>query len=1073
MLAGDNLTLAQRVRTDSEVIFKVVMTSRLQTNVQESLTLYRKSAPMADGLSIISEITSATYAKDPITFAVSVSQISFTAIDDGPGCAIRAWIAAHYIKNSLITLSMSTREWGTWVPVWSGLCDDYRNAPGQIVFPCSDLLTIPKGMKRAPALVGLHPAEGVLELLRYAGIPDTSIDTASMAYDLVATRSHYAISKVDARLEGCASVSVATAGVFATEARITGWKFNNAGYHNTDDGKLYPRVYWKGYTSPVWKRKIAVELYRRPFLGGENHDYLVGVASLGFDGDLDAMDFGGPEVVVQLCPTTEATDHGYEGTTASITGQVTLTITDDDTEYNINRAYDPITFAMDPDNYIQVDSSGFGEEIPVDKAIEELGRLDSAAVACMEDGKVKLIPFAPATAVVDTWVVNRDYSDLTLKGYQQDIRTYFKGTQKCNDPWKIRVDEAKPIDIITDQERHLSAAHFSIDGVIVPKLEEEFETSMLDASCFLFHSFDDNDTTIKVGNFGTTKHAAGEPEDIDSATHPDNVRNTGMCGTVGASTAAPPVQAAARKADSTAGRYIHLRIDNEIIRCVSSTVAASGDTMLVTNPRTGVQAARAVWYDLTYSTGADPGDGRGMFGTTAAPHFAGATVFDVTVIVETANIVLDRHEHGCPQFSCVTQLDKWPVQVGDFVAFDDPLIFGMWLTSATKWEAISKEIVLTGGPPSLRWIFACVAPTSATSGQHFGRIPAKPWGNGSAVRLPPSYALTPGGIPFVGPGGRQGYAQQRLHWDDANTRLGIGTEAPTQSVDVWGSVAATDGATGKQTLVASTGVTLSSGATITPAPTGTGMVLTGDTLNLSGVTSVVGLASPDYVLKSVLSETGDLLYASGASTPAALHHGTAGDILQSGGHAASPSWIAPTKITSVETSAMQRILRPSETAYNSGGQLVSDRAHFVYLGLTTQVITPKYVRVAIVTGGTGAQTAELGLFSTPLSPCFANQELTKLVATGTCDAMATAAISKNTSAFNTAIPAGTHLWAGIRCAFATTQPTPRSVTEYHGTGEFLYTATAGALTGAGPWTGVVHGGASLGTTVPIMIATLD
>lgn len=54
-----------------------------------------------------------------------------------------------------------------------------------------------------------------------------------------------------------------------------------------------------------------------------------------------------------------------------------------------------------------------------------------------------------------------------------------------------------------------------------------------------------------------------------------------------------------------------------------------------------------------------------------------------------------------------------------------------------------------------------------------------------------------------------------------------------------------------------------------------------------------GLADDDhtqYTQKATLTEQGDLYYASAASTPAALAHGTAGQYLKTGGHGANPSW---------------------------------------------------------------------------------------------------------------------------------------------------------------------------------------
>ena len=46
----------------------------------------------------------------------------------------------------------------------------------------------------------------------------------------------------------------------------------------------------------------------------------------------------------------------------------------------------------------------------------------------------------------------------------------------------------------------------------------------------------------------------------------------------------------------------------------------------------------------------------------------------------------------------------------------------------------------------------------------------------------------------------------------------------------------------------------------------------------------------DVILKSLLTEQGDVIYASAASTPAALPHGTSGQFLKTQGHGANPMW---------------------------------------------------------------------------------------------------------------------------------------------------------------------------------------
>lgn len=45
--------------------------------------------------------------------------------------------------------------------------------------------------------------------------------------------------------------------------------------------------------------------------------------------------------------------------------------------------------------------------------------------------------------------------------------------------------------------------------------------------------------------------------------------------------------------------------------------------------------------------------------------------------------------------------------------------------------------------------------------------------------------------------------------------------------------------------------------------------------------------------KSIVTQQGDLITSSGAGVPVVLAHGTAGQFLQTGGHAANPSWATP------------------------------------------------------------------------------------------------------------------------------------------------------------------------------------
>ena len=65
------------------------------------------------------------------------------------------------------------------------------------------------------------------------------------------------------------------------------------------------------------------------------------------------------------------------------------------------------------------------------------------------------------------------------------------------------------------------------------------------------------------------------------------------------------------------------------------------------------------------------------------------------------------------------------------------------------------------------------------------------------------------------------------------------------------------------------------------------------------------------IANSLLTEQGDIIYASAASTPAALHHGNSGDLLSSGGHAANPSWVLASPVPAGATIPYSGLSAPS------------------------------------------------------------------------------------------------------------------------------------------------------------------
>lgn len=168
----------------------------------------------------------------------------------------------------------------------------------------------------------------------------------------------------------------------------------------------------------------------------------------------------------------------------------------------------------------------------------------------------------------------------------------------------------------------------------------------------------------------------------------------------------------------------------------------------------------------------------------------------------------------------------------------------------------------------------------------------------------------------------------------------------------------------------------------------------------------------------------------------------------------------------------QNFLRSSLPASVNAFTMVTGDAMFVYLGLTKTARTINSVKFFVSTIGAGAQTAEVGLFSTPLAPNGLNQSLTKIVATGTVDALTATGIKGNTNPFAQVVPANTHLWAGLRTAMVTTQPVIGGIGLDYAQGHILKCAASGVLTGAGPFAGTVLAAAASAAQAPGLMGYL-
>jgi hypothetical protein len=177
-------------------------------------------------------------------------------------------------------------------------------------------------------------------------------------------------------------------------------------------------------------------------------------------------------------------------------------------------------------------------------------------------------------------------------------------------------------------------------------------------------------------------------------------------------------------------------------------------------------------------------------------------------------------------------------------------------------------------------------------------------------------------------------------------------------------------------------------------------------------------------------------------------------------------------LSSLESSGAQRIFQ-SRCTEGSTFLAITGTAYYVYMGRAVQDITVKFIEWQTTgTVAAGAQTAEAGLFSTPAAPNKSAQTLTKIAATGTVDSQTTNGMKRNTASFAQLVQAGVHLWAAVRFAMATTQPTAVGLANDMSQGQILTTTGGGALTGLTTAAGSIPALATA-TVAPALRVTMD
>jgi hypothetical protein len=154
---------------------------------------------------------------------------------------------------------------------------------------------------------------------------------------------------------------------------------------------------------------------------------------------------------------------------------------------------------------------------------------------------------------------------------------------------------------------------------------------------------------------------------------------------------------------------------------------------------------------------------------------------------------------------------------------------------------------------------------------------------------------------------------------------------------------------------------------------------------------------------------------------------------------------------------------------------ITGRAYAAYLGYFATAKTWTHVRTNASAGGTGSQVAEVALATSPTAPVYdTGQTLTFVASNATLDDLTTGGIKGNTISMAYSAAAGVHMWAVIRTAMATTQPTFNSNTNSLATSDTtLMVATddsIGALPSSGTYAFVTLASRSL-NRIPYLFAS--
>jgi hypothetical protein len=705
---------------------------------------------------IVAGVTPVSWSVDPYTRKSNIGELSIEVSDSGTGSFVRNMIENYYTKGAKVTakLGVVDLDVSTYADYWSGVIEDYSQEPGVITFQCIGNSTICKDVEKAGLWTNKHPFELCEEIALFAGVPAALIDTSSFDFDVDTTISHMVVRRRGVSYDG-APVNESRITKFGAvdDAKVKDFKFDSILNNATATQKYYPEISVDNTVAGVTEFRCKI------------YDNYTGGRVLGLIGDpitilSAATGWWGWKINKKTIPFA-----GQVNSEQPVFGAVSGTLAMD------NNAGTPTwEIALGSGSYLFIDSSFIGDPTNAYEAMQELAFLGNAGIIEREDGTLSLLHFDASASAVDHWTAD-DISpvirtDVMHSNMINSVRFKTNHTVPQYKKEGLFGDEKQnTVEKQIHNYRATSQTNHSLDGGTTPRVfEQEIETDWVDGACVLMEEISDSDTSFTIGKSSPTTEAYK---------YGPFVRNHGMSCT--ADVSAGPSQGADRNADGAAdSRFAYYMFDDgEIIKVSATSISAVGNQLSIYDPDTDGSVNRYNSFQIACST-----VNRGHLSTTAAAHYPGDLVYDVTIPVILSELILDRFEAGAPIIQVETGLQKYKYQVGDFITLDETLLVGLGfdgVDNTIKWEIISKDVDLSGTPPRINWTLCRVAPASTTSStvEVIDKAPID-WAD---ISLGPIHDDIDDGIVFVDAGTQQ-VDKANFVYDSTNIRVGVGTDTP-------------------------------------------------------------------------------------------------------------------------------------------------------------------------------------------------------------------------------------------------------------------------------------------------------